>query len=198
MACSGSSTRRVGSGWRTESEGSQVRPLSVIGIDVDEVLAELHAPWVAWGNKTFGTSKSVGDFDHWDAPIKWWGEEYSKFLTPDIYEQDVVKPYDGALAAVEMIREMGHGVCFVTSCSPGSESAKFQWLVRHGFAKDSDEFIPGRDKSHAPCHILVDDGYHNVSTFKGWAILLNRPHNARDLWFGARINHLAEVYPFIR
>ena len=169
-----------------------MRPPFIIGLDVDEVLAQLHAPWIVWGNRKFGTSYT--EFLAWEDPYAWWGKEESlRFLTADIYDQDIVKPYPWALAAVDALRSRGHGIRFITSAAPGTESAKFNWLVRHGFAKDGDEYITMLNKTNAPCHLLVDDGWHNVSTFNGWAILVTRSHNANDLWFGKRINHVGDL-----
>lgn len=170
-----------------------MRTPTIIGLDVDEVLAQLHDPWIAWGNREFGTQHR--HFLDWNDPVEWWGKACYQFLTPGIYDDDIVKPFDGARAAVDALRELGHEMRFVTSCSPGSESAKFQWLVRHGFLLETDEFIPGKDKSKAHCHVLVDDGYHNVSSFQGWGVLVTRPHNELEPW-QHRINHVKDLLAY--
>lgn len=168
-----------------------MRPPFIIGLDVDEVLARLHAPWIEWGNRIFGTNHK--EFRSWGDPQEWWGAPGENFLSAHIYDDNIVKPYEGALAAVNALRAKGHGIRFVSHAVPGTESAKFGWLVRHGFLLDSEEYVPGKDKSRAPCHVLVDDGYHNVVSFQGWAILVTRSHNRNELWWGHRVNHIESL-----
>lgn len=163
-----------------------------IGIDVDEVLANLHDPWVEWGNKKFGTSYT--HFDHWNAPTDWWANGAYEFLRPDIYERDIVLPVQGAVEAVAEIRAKSKLVRFVTSCNRdlAVEVAKCNWLARHGFLLHEDEFVPRVNKSNAPVDVLADDGYHNVETFKGRGVLVSASHNLHQAW-PERIPHISEL-----
>lgn len=173
-----------------------------VGVDVDEVVASLHEPWNRWINVRFGVNRDPkGGFSSWDEPTEKYGQEVYDFLTPSIYEADIVTPIPGTLEAVEAIRSAGHTVFFISSC-PGlgdMPKAKRSWLIRHGYLEErtSHAFVPTSDKSRAPVHILIDDGFHNVQTFRGVGLLVNAPHNAKDPWRGVRIDHLAEALPFI-
>ena len=154
-----------------------------LGIDVDEVLGDLHTPWVEWGNKKFETNYS--EFNHWDAPTEWWGRSALGFLRPEIYIKDIVKPIYGAVDTIRQLRSWDNPIKFVTSCNRQAdiETAKLDWLRRHGFLMHDDEFMPRVNKSNVDVDILVDDGYHNVSTFKNQAVLVSAAHNANDLWY---------------
>jgi 5'(3')-deoxyribonucleotidase len=164
----------------------------IIGLDVDGVLADLHAPWISWGNQVFGTNHV--HFLEWDDAGKWWGPGGYKFLTPEIYLDDTVKPIWATQAVVARLRELGHEIRFVTSCTPGSEDAKYGWLLRHGYAQHEREFLPMHDKSGAPVDILVDDGAHNVEAFgEDRGILVTAPYNWFSQWRGPRISHIAEL-----
>lgn len=174
---------------------------SRVGIDVDEVVADLHKPWVDWMNVRFNTKHTVDDFFYWNWPGHTFGPAASDFLVPTIYEADIVKPIPGALAAVESFRRAGHSPFFISSC-PGvgdMPAAKRSWLLRHGFLRSSEghRFMPTSDKSKAPVHILIDDGMHNVRAFHGVSILANAVHNRDEKWSGVRIDHLAEALPYL-
>lgn len=177
---------------------------SRVGIDMDEVVADLHKPWVEWINQRFGVSIPYGveDFRYWNWPGDTFGPEASDFLTPTIYNADIVKPISGTLAAVEAFRRAGHTPFFISHC-PGvgdMRAAKRDWLLRHGFLRSDSEshrFIPASDKSKVPVHILIDDGVHNVRSFHGVGILVNAPHNRLEQWAGVRIDHLAEALPYL-
>lgn len=168
----------------------------VIGLDVDEVLADMHRHWLAWGNERFGTWHQ--EFNDWDDPYEYWGKEAGEFLTPELYSQDQVLPYPGARGAVSQLRQNGHQIRFVTTCSPGSENAKETWLYRHGFLLDHNEFMSRKNKANAFVDLLVDDGLHNCEAFKGWAILVTRPHNRVKHWPGQRISHVEELINIVR
>lgn len=170
-----------------------MRPLT-LGLDVDEVLGDLHTPWIIWGNARFGTKIKPEDFRTWNDPINWWSLQCREFLKPHIYDLDRIQPFPLAAAAVQQLREDGHSIRFVTS-NPDKETAraKYHWLVRHGFANSMDEYLPMEDKSRSPVDVLVDDGLHNVTSFRGRAILVSRWHNLHSKWRGERIWHVAEL-----
>lgn len=180
-----------------------MRPLT-IGIDVDEVLAQLHAPWIKWGNARFGTDYT--EFTHWDAPTDWWGKEAYEFLTPEIYREDwstgvraIVKPDPGGYAMVRTLRTLGYRIAFVSSCTPNSAHAKVSWLSYWRFMRPEDSFSEMSDKSQAPCDILVDDGVHNCLAFgKHRSIIVSRPHNWRNFGLTHRVHYLDEIPARIR
>ena len=165
-----------------------------LGLDVDEVLGDLHTPWIRWGNSLFGTKVQPEDFRTWNDPINWWGQQCRDFLKPYIYDLDRVQPFPLASMAVDQLRTQGYDIRFVTS-NPDKETsdAKFRWLKRHYFVKNRTEYFPMEDKSQAPVDVLVDDGIHNLRSFEGRAILVSRWHNLHSKWRGERIWHVAEL-----
>lgn len=171
-------------------------PLRRLGIDIDGVVADLHKPWIEWMNEWCGLQ--LTEFQYWDHPVAAGGKEVLKFLHPRIYDKDIVKPIPGSAAAVEMFRDMGYGITFISHCLNETENAKFGWLARWGFLKNGDAFISTADKACSPVDMLVDDHIVNVRSFKGVAVLLNQSHNRHETWPGLRIDHLADLYPYIR
>ena len=165
-----------------------------LGFDVDEVVARLHEPWIRWCNRVFGTTLDpLGGFPSWDFPVEVFGKGVYDFLHPLIYDCNIVEPYFAARTVVDIMRAAGHQIAWVTSCVNHTEDAKLRWLKAYHFFKEGDLWVPGGDKSTAPVDVLIDDGIHNVESFPGRAILVERPHNVRNAWSGERITDLAEL-----
>jgi 5'(3')-deoxyribonucleotidase len=172
-----------------------------IGIDVDGVVANLHEPWIQWLREFDYNIEQHPGFTHWSHPLDLAGKFALDFIHKRIYDQDIVKPFEGALAAIEMFRDLGYGICFVSDCINDTAQAKLSWLHRWGFLKvgaSYTQFIPTSNKSNVPVYMLVDDHVDNVASFKGIGVLHTRSHNRQSAWNGLRIGHLAELYPFIR
>lgn len=165
-----------------------------LGIDVDEVVARLHEPWIRWCNRVFGSKLDpAAGFPTWDFPVELFGKDVYDFLHPLIYDCDVVQPYFAAKTVVDILRASGHPVAWVTSCVNRTDVAKLRWLKSHGFFQPGDLWVPGSDKSKAPVDVLIDDGLHNVESFPGRSILVRRPHNEMGKWSGEQISELAEL-----
>lgn len=166
-----------------------------IGLDVDEVVADLHSAWLAAYNAGEGTNHSTDIFDRWEIDSIL-GDAVYQYLTPELY--DAVQPLPGALDATACLRRLGHTLYYVSSCGKENEYAprKLRWLRENGFLLPSEpnhRFIPGSDKSEAPVDILVDDYIGNVRAFRGWAVLLERRHNLHETWDGCWLRHIADL-----
>lgn len=173
-----------------------------IGIDVDDVVADLLTAWLARYNLLYDDALTPEDLDRWELDqcvSKACGKKIFGMLTPDIYRE--VKPIPGAFLACEQYRRLG-SVFFVSACLDlGHEVAKFQWLVDHGFLAPDEgfRFIAVRDtKRDVLVDVLLDDKPEHVNEFPGWALLLNRPHNRSAKTHRIRINHLGEGLPLLR
>ena len=173
--------------------------MRVIGIDLDEVCAQLHRPWNAWINQHFNVHRDItAGFTDWDEPTRLFGKEVYAFLTPSVYSMDIVKPVPWACAAVDKIREHGYEVKIVSSCLNDTYEAKVEWAHRWGFIDSPWDFIPMTDKSNAPVDMLVDDHIVNCQKFVDAApgrvaVLINQPHNRHEKWPYLRADHLSDV-----
>lgn len=182
-----------------------------IGIDVDDVVADLHTPWLARYSHATGTQWTPEDMTQWDFEndLGCSPEVLRSFLTPDIY--DHVKPVPGALEAIAALGDQGHFIIYVTSC--GDEAmfdAKYQWLERHGFLPDSKPwFAVGvgpwsqyKTKAEAieyfDIGLLVDDSVDNVEAAPCLAYLMTRPHNRRAITPRKRVKSLYEVVSLLK
>lgn len=154
----------------------------VIGVDVDDVVANLLEAWVTSYNRIYGDDLSVED-------IKDWG--ITKYVTKchpeDFYDiirkrnfYDCVDPFPGALESIQRLRKVAR-VVFVTSCSKGTMDQKREWLEMHGFLpttqKHQHDLVMASDKALIRADCIIDDAEHNVDAFPKGGFLIARPHN---------------------
>lgn len=152
-----------------------------VGIDIDEVLANLHDPWSAWIKEEYGIEPDWSDW-HIDHTTGIGGRVF-RFITSDIYLDGTVEPYPEAYAALARLREAGSTIWFTTSCINKTEEAKLDWLKGYGLFEPDDVFKPGRDKRYPELDLLIDDRYRNCADADCPAILVNRPWNERHPWY---------------
>jgi len=158
----------------------------VILMDVDEPIFMLTKRWVALYNQ------DSGDNLNWRDVVRWPIEEFVRpdymvrifdyLKKPELYEGIEVTP--GAQEGIELIRSAGHRIVYTTA---GLSPTKFDELIRRGFlpsdrSKAEKDYIVSRDKNLIRGDLLVDDGFHNVVSFPGRAILFDAPHNAQETW----------------
>ena len=170
----------------------------VIGLDVDDVLLDLMARWVQEYNEKWSDNLHVKDITSWDFykyVLPQCGKSIYRFLQPEMYQH--VKPLVGAADFVQAIRDRGHTPRYITACGDPQQhirhrafaTAKWDALIRHGIAMDGELLLPGRDKSHAPVDMLIDDRIHNVAEFRnGLGVLFTQPWN--------RSSHLTRARSF--
>jgi 5'(3')-deoxyribonucleotidase len=182
-----------------------------IGIDVDDVVADLMGAWLARYNVTANTSFTVDDLTQWEIWQDLGCSEHELFamLTPDLYQS--VKPMPGALDAINELRAMGHTILYITSCGTKElYDAKWKWLVEHGFIVGATptftvavgSWTTYRNKQQACEHykvdLLVDDHVDNVESVSCTAYLMSRPHNRRRITPRKRVKSLQEVVAMVR
>lgn len=158
-------------------------PSPLVAVDVDDTVADLLGEWLRRYNEASGDTLLPEDIDRWHLPdlLKddWKANParfYGLLADADVYRH--VLPIMGARKAVRRFKDAGCRVVFVSHCSSGSEVHKLAWLRRYGFVDNEKDFVSARDKSLIAADYLIDDGPHNVASFKGQAFLVNQPHNS--------------------
>lgn len=188
--------------WSNEDFAKKAGPLR-IGIDLDDVVADLMTAWLARFNAANGTSHKVEDLTQW-ALEKDLGVSRNvafKYLTPDIYDE--VKPIEGAIEAVRGIDALGHYVLFVSNCKDSETfEAKRRWLIRNGLSAfavcGTGNWSTFKHKDEVPVDWLIDDHVGNLDTFPGYCLLVTRPHNRLIQTQHKRIKHLRDAIPLLR
>ncbi len=159
----------------------------MVGLDVDDVLLDLMPRWLQEYNEKWDDNlhvKDINDWEFWKFVKPECGKRIYNFLKPEMYQN--VKPLEGAADFVQAIRDRGHTPRYVTACGDPKRTtlhkafatAKWDALIRHGIAEEGELLLPGRDKSHAPVHMLIDDRIQNVNDFRnGLGVLFTQPWN---------------------
>jgi 5'(3')-deoxyribonucleotidase len=167
----------------------------VIGLDVDDVVADLLTPWFGHYARIIvergleRDEKTPDDLTGWHfgGQVKY-PELFMDCLKEVDYQKEV-RPIAGALAAVEELRKLGR-VIFVTSCPElYSAQPKYRWLQQHGFlpadGSGQVDYFPVRDKKMVRMDYLFDDAEHNIKSCADagiTTILVRRPHNRNFEW----------------
>jgi 5'(3')-deoxyribonucleotidase len=177
----------------------------IIGMDVDDVVADLTTEWLKRYNQRTGDTLHPVHIRDWNiagyAKKMPTHEFYAILHEPDLYGS--VKPHEGAWDMVCSLKRVGHRIVFISSCVGNTAGDKKEWLVHHGFLKGRekhDNFIAAHDKSLVTgVDVLIDDRVENVERFPKKALLVRRPHN-EDLtcWRArARLTDIPEILEYL-
>lgn len=169
---------------------------TLLYIDVDGVIADLGPVWLGIYNADFDDNLTVDDLVDWDlhnlVKPECGTKIYDYLKNPALY--DTVKPYDGALEAINHLKHVGHRIVYPTATPFESAGRKFFWLNDWGFKVDKKDYIEINDKSLLKGGYLLDDGYHNVRAFWGTGYLWTRPWNKGFIWS----RRITDWYGFIK
>jgi len=169
-----------------------------IAVDLDGVVLNLIEEWLNLYNKKYEDTLKPSDILDWNTHkfVKSrCGKRIYQFIkNPKIY--DNVKPIEGALEAINSLRDYGFRILFVTTFEPKFSYAKFKWLNDHGFKVDKKDYIECGDKSLILSSALIDDNYENVKNFPELGILFSSPWNLK-YDYKTRVNGWQQVLDFM-
>lgn len=166
----------------------------VIGLDVDDVVADLLTPWMSiytqLAKRTLSPDPlSPEMLESWDIEGRAKHPDLVRQALKEVDYQHMVRPIGGSLAAVGELRKLGR-VIFVTACPQlYSAQPKYRWLLQHGFLPSDGsgqvDYFPVRDKKMVRMDYLFDDGDHNIKSCSEAgikAVVVRRPHNRNFEW----------------
>ena len=166
--------------------------MKIVACDVDDLVLNLVPNWLRCYNRDFNDNLTKNEITEWDI---------SKFVKPsakksiygyvdnkEIYE--TAKPVKNALMGVNLIKEYGYRVIYVTANNPFN--VKFNWLLKNKFLDNHKDFVSAYDKSLIYANYLIDDKYENIINFKGIGILFNRPWNEYSLYHN-RVENWSDI-----
>ena len=165
-----------------------------IAIDVDWVMAKLLHKWLEYYNILFDEELTTEDILEWSIVdfVKPEAEEVMLNILnlPDFYRDLTIRS-----TAAESIKELDkyYEILIVTDYfTKESFKAKYDWLREHlPFIKRENLVFTG-NKSLILADYLIDDGVHNLETFKGIGILYDAPYNRDETRF-KRVHSWGEI-----
>lgn len=163
-----------------------------IAIDMDDVLADTLDRWVEVVNLCENENVKKEDVKTWDIH-KYFkcGYKVYDYLTYDFFLN--LKPKKYSQEVVELLCK-DYDVYIVTSATAGDDipTAKIKWIRKNYPFISLNRIVTCGDKSVIATDYLIDDGVHNLKTFKGEGFLFNAPHNKlEDGYF--RVNNWNDI-----
>lgn len=176
----------------------------VVLTDVDGVLENLVAHWVAALDEKYDRDVKPKDIVSWDICQYFDGlsktqvfsplhkKSFWKTLEPDRYAQEVIPK----------IQEQGDRVIIVTSAHPDTVPYKWSWINEHFPTISFRDIIIASDKQRIDGDILIDDAPQNLIGDKYAKFLYTANHN-RDFNIApyedmCRVNNWQEIYDLIQ
>jgi 5'(3')-deoxyribonucleotidase len=158
-----------------------------LGIDLDGVVADFNAGWIAKYNESFGTRLTPDHVDVWDAPTvlthftdmgEFWTWARSSGGGASIFR--VLEPYHGAVEALGRLQRR-HDVVIVTTKPSFAIHDTYAWIAEYRIPTREVHIVD--DKSAVDCDVYLDDADHNLER-----LLRQRPQ-ARVCRFVRPWNH---------
>lgn len=167
----------------------------IVGIDLDGVCYDFVGAFRQYSHERHGLPFSaMPEAVSWDFPVNDWGWSTETFLRR--FEEGVDerflflhgRPFDGVKEGIDLLRDAGHHVHFVTHRENVGRPAvavesTVQWLAFHDIAFDSITFT--KDKPVVQADVFIED---NVKNFQAlWAAdipswLMSQPYNEQVVW----------------
>lgn len=151
----------------------------IIGCDMDDTLTHLVTPWIQYLNNRYGTHVNPYEELHWDMKVQYPDLTYEQIFEP-LFEKEFwkhVTPLPGAVSTVKKLIEEGFQFYVVTSTHYRSLADKLPNVLFKYFPFiDRHNVITTYNKQMIRCHVLVDDGTHNIiGPYVG--LLMDAQHN---------------------
>ena len=169
-----------------------------IGIDLDDVVCDLGNAWILKYNQDYNDNLKKEDILQWDVS-KFVKKECGKkvfgyFNDPTLYLNCLEIP--NSLNCINILKEQGHNILFISACMPKTMEAKYEWLKKHNYINSINEFIAIYDKSLINVDILLDDKPETIENFPKKGVLFSQPWNQN--YNLPRVNDWEEFIKFVK
>lgn len=148
--------------------------IKTVGCDVDDVALGLTPEWLSRYNWDWNDNLLSSQITSWNihkfVKPECGNRIYEYLNDPDLYSH--VKPMEGAVKGVEILRQLGYRVIFITAYF---NTPKIEALHNHGFLTEypyndgrwntACDVVMANDKSLIKADILIDDKHANLESF---------------------------------
>ena len=172
-------------------------------VDVDNVLEDLHTPWVNAINAKYGTNVKPDDIKSWGIESYFPTLSRTQVFSPLHKEQfwKNMKPMHDALYYLADLIADGHKLYVVTSSHPDTVKYKYDFLRRYYEPVFSyNDIIIAHDKQMVKGDVLIDDAPHNLEGGNYKGLLMDSPHNRtydETVHGFKRVHNWKEIYEAI-
>ena len=139
-----------------------------LGIDLDGVVADFNAGWIATYNEEFEADLPFDIVRVWDGI-----HAHTHFTDPERFWDWVktreggsifrhLEPYEEAVPALTRLTRAGHDVVIITTKPDWAVHDTFAWIAEHRIP--THEVHMTREKWQVPCDVYLDDAPHQLTT----------------------------------
>jgi 5'(3')-deoxyribonucleotidase len=141
-----------------------------LGIDLDGVVADFSAGWIAKYNESFGTTLTPDHVDVWDAPTllthfvdmgEFWHWASTSGGGASIFR--VLEPYRGAVETLHRLARR-HQIVIVTTKPDFAIHDTYEWIAEHRIPTREVHIVD--DKTTVECDLYLDDADHNLTALR--------------------------------
>lgn len=170
-----------------------------IGIDLDGVLRDLHAPICKWWFLKTGIKKTPEDIHDWDWYTYLEGERgglsreefYRWYRNESVVYQEAVPIFEST-KYVSILARKYDLILATVQLSPCARKCSLEW-VEHFFPNCFKAIFMGEDKGLLELDILIDDYWQNLDLSCTWTgILFDQPWNRHIMGY-RRIKSWREI-----
>lgn len=167
-------------------------------IDMDGVLANTSEPWYQAIREEYQVEVDREKIRSWNLHVELNLPEtiYRILERPGFFENLPLMP--GAVEVVPILWKQYD--CYIVSAASythDNATQKWRWLQKHFPFISKDKVIFAKDKSVIQAGYMIDDGPHNLKSFRGESICFDHPYN-QDLDFpiSKRVSNWYEIADF--
>jgi 5'(3')-deoxyribonucleotidase len=167
----------------------------IIGIDVDDVIANLMSRWLEYYNFDHEDNLKEQDIKSWAISkyTKIGDSIYDYLKLPSLY--DDIHPVSNSVWGISCLRKMSFKIVFITASTPEQSGRKYKWLCDYSIIEHRKEYIEALDKSLVKVDYLIDDNPENVVNASGQGIVFTKEWN-KTLAGYPRMNNWSDIVSY--
>jgi 5'(3')-deoxyribonucleotidase len=137
---------------------------TVIGVDIDGVVADINPVWLDFYNTEYDDNLKIEDITAWNiaqfTKPACGKKMYDILAYPDFYK--TVKPVQGAIEGIKRLQKAGYRLYYVSACVPGTLDQKQEWMYKYVPNYHWNQTVFIFDKFLINLDGIIDDGPHNL------------------------------------
>lgn len=168
--------------------------MSIIAIDMDEVIADFHSELITRFNKKFGKKITQDDMKGFKLQSLFpsLSDEIDEMINCDSFFRNLAVMPDSQRVIEKLTHKYEIYIASAAMDHSNSLDAKLNWLNKNfPFIKNSNIVFCGK-KSIINADYLIDDHIHHFDNFLGTGFLFTAPHNV-NYEYERRVNSWLDV-----
>lgn len=177
------------------------KKLTII-VDMDEVLADTLSQWLKLYNSDYNDFLTKEDIKGWNVHL-WVKPECARKVYDYLDMENFfleMDPIPGAIDGMKYLVDSGHDVIIATATPRHSHLAneeKKNWIRKYLPFFDLKNFSDIHRKDLIVGDLLFDDGIHNLSTFQGISVCMDRPWNRGEELCDVRVQSWSQFVTYV-